>query len=141
MDKGRHWRGLRGRELLSIIRFGVMDERYLEETVREIVPEEHLDWMDGLVGEALRAKVAVRAKATLELGHLGAKALTRRSERVVEWGRYCEGGGGRRLQGHSRSVRALAKCKERMCSGLRDGSIRVWRLDTVEEERVLPFER
>ena len=130
-------RSLRGRELLRLIRFGVMEERYLEEKAREMVPEEHREWMEGLVGEALRAKAAVRAKVTVELGQLGAKALTRRRGRGVEWRRYCEGGCGRRLHGHPDFVRALAECEGRMCSGSVDGSIRVWRLDTLEEERVL----
>ena len=85
----------------------------------------------------MRAKAAVRAKATVEMGQLGAKALIRRRGRGVDWGRYCEGGGGRRLQGHSRLVSALAECEGRMCSGSLDGSIRVWELFTLEEERVL----
>ena len=133
-DDIRSWQG---RELLRLIRFGVMEERYLEEKARGMVPEEHREWMEGLVGEALRAKAAVRTKPTVEVGQLGAKALTRRRGRGVDWGRYCDGGGGRRLQGHSGEVLALAECQGRMCSGSADGSIRVWRLDTLEEERVL----
>ena len=139
--KGDTLGGLRGRELLQSIRFGVMEERYLEEIVHWIVPEEHREWMEGLVGDALRAKAAVRAKATVEVGRLGTKALTRRRGRGVDWRRYCEGGGGRRLQGHSGDVRALEVCEGRLCSGSEDGSIRVWRLDTLEEERVMLNER
>ena len=129
--------GPRGRELLGSIRFGVMEERYLEEQARGMLPEEHRERIEGLVGEALRAKAAVRTKPTVEVGQLGAKALTRRRGRGVDWGRYCDVGGGRRLQGHSGEVLALAECEGRMCSGSADGSIRVWRLDTLEEERVL----
>ena len=132
--------GLRGRKLLRSIRFGVMEERYLEEQARGMLPEELRERMEGLVGEALRAKAAVRTKPTVEVGQLGAKALTRRRGRGVDWGRYCDGGGGRRLHGHSLRVLALAECQGRMCSGSADGSIRVWRLDTLEEERVLPCE-
>ena len=135
--KGDGRRSLRGRDLLVCVRYGAMEEGYLEEKVRGMVPEEHREWMEGLVGEALRAKAAVRAKATVEMGKLGAKALTCRIWRGVDWGRYREGGGGRRLQGHSGCVNALAECDGRMCSGSDDGSIRVWRLDTLEEERVL----
>ena len=138
--KGDAGGGLRGRKLLGSIRFGVMEERYLEEKAEGMLPEEHREWVERLVGEALRAKAAVRAKVTVEVGHLGAKALTKRSGRGVEWGRYSEGGGGRRLQGHSSAVLALAECDGRMCSGSEDGSIRVWRLDTLEEERVLQHE-
>ena len=130
--KGDAGGGLRGRELLGSILFGVMEERYLEETARGMVPEEHREGMEGLVGEALRAKAAVRAKATVEAGQLGAKALTRRIGRGVDWGRYCEGRGERRLEGHSGNVYALVECEERMCSGSVDGSIRVWRLDTLD---------
>jgi WD40 repeat protein len=43
----------------------------------------------------------------------------------------------RRLEGHSSDVLALAECSGRMCSGSCDGSIRVWSLTTLEEERVL----
>ena len=138
--KGDAGGGLRGRELLGLIRFGVMEERYLEEKARGMVPEEHREWVEGLVGEALRAKAAVRAKATVEVGNLrnnSYNTLTRRRGRGVDWGRYFEGGVGRRLQGHSGDVRALAECEGRMCSGSWDGSIRVWRMDTLEEERVL----
>ena len=117
--KGCALRGLWGRELLEKIRLGVMEEGYLEETARGMVPEQHREWMEGLVGEALRAMVVVQAKATVEVGQLGAKALTRR--------RYREGGGGRRLQGHSRLVSALEECDGRMCGGSWDGSIRVLR--------------
>ena len=85
----------------------------------------------------MRAKAAVRANATVEAGQLGAKAVTRRIGKSVDWGRYCEFGGERRLEGHSGYVYALVECEERMCSGSGDGSIRVWRLDTLEEERVL----
>ena len=107
------------RELLKGIRFGVMEERYLKEQARGKVAEEHREWMEGLVGEALRAKAAVRAnlKATVEMRQLGAKAHTRRRGRGVEWGRYCEGRGGRCLKGHSRVITALAECEGRMCSG------------------------
>ena len=64
--KGCDGGGPRGRELLRLIRFSVMEEIYLEETARGMVPEDHREWMEGLVKEALRAKAAVRAKATVE---------------------------------------------------------------------------
>ena len=128
---------LRGRELLASIRFGVMEEAYLEEKARGMLPEEHREWIEGLVGEALSAKVARRANATVEVRQLGAKALTRRRGRGLEWARYSEGGGGLRLPGHSGKVFALVECEGRMCRGSEDGSIRVCRLDTLEEERVL----
>ena len=135
--KGDGGRSPRGRELLRSIRFGVMEERYLEKKAQGMVPEEHREWTEGLVGEALRAKAAVRSKATVKVARLGTKALTRRRGRGVDWGRYCEVGGGRRLKGRPFVVRALVECKGRMCSGSMDGSIRVWNLDTMEEERVM----
>ena len=135
--KGDASGGLRGRELLGSIRFGVMEDGYLEEKAREMLPEEHREWVEGLVGEALRAKEAARQKATVELGQLGAKALTRRRGRSVEWERYSEVAGGRELKGHEGCVRAIVECEGRMCSGSLDGSIRVWRVNTLEEERVL----
>ena len=79
---------LRGRELLRKIRFGVMEQKFLELKACGVLPEDHADWIDGLVGEALRAKAAVREKAPLKLRLLGAKVLTRRRGMGVEWGRY-----------------------------------------------------
>ena len=135
--KGGPGGGLRGRELLGKIRLCFMEQDYLEEKARMMLPEEYREWVEGLVGEALRVKAAVRAKAAVELGQLGAKALTRRRGWGVEWGRYSEGAGGRRLKGHTHGVRALAVCDGRMCSGSADGSIRAWSLGTLEAERVL----
>ena len=128
---------LRGRALLRRIRFGVIEEVYLEEKARGMLPEEHREWIESLVGEALRATAAVRAKATVEVEQLGPKALTRRRGRVVEWGRYCESTAGRRLTGHTGDVHVLVECDGRICSGSEDGSIRVWRRGSLMEERVL----
>ena len=128
---------LREGELLRKIRFGIMEQEYLELKAHDVLPEDHADWIDGLVGEALRAKAAVREKAPLKLRLLGAKALTRRRGMGVEWGRYAGGGEGRRLEGHSDFVVSLAQCAGRMCSGSWDGSIRVWSIATLEQERVI----
>ena len=138
--KGDAGGGLRGRELLGSIRFAVMAEEYLEEKARGVVPEEHRERVEGFVVDALRAKAAVRAKATVEVGQLGSKALTRRRGRGVDWEWYCEGGAERRFPGHSGYIQALVECEGRMCSGSLDGPIRVRRLDTLEEERVLSIE-
>ena len=126
---------LRGRELLRKIRFGVMEQKFLELKAHDVLPEDHADWIDGLMLEALRAKAAVREKAPLELRLLGAKALTRRRGMGVDWGRYAGGDEGRRLEGHSRLVCSLAQCAGRVCSGSMDGSIRVWNTATLEQER------
>ena len=85
----------------------------------------------------MRAKGAVLAKAPLKLRLLGAKALTRRKGMGVEWGRYAGSCGGLRLEGHSDCVLSLAPCAGRMCSGSTDGSIRVWNIATLVEERVI----
>ena len=138
--KGDAGGGLRGRELLRKIRFGVMEEGYLDAKARKVVPEEYGDWMEGLVREALRAKAAVRARAAVELGQLASKALTRRRGQGVDWGRCSQIGVECRLGGHSNSVFALAECEGRMCSGSADGSIRIWNMTTLEEERVLRSE-
>ena len=135
--QGGEGRGLRGRELLCKIRFGVMEQGYLESKAREglrLVPEEHRGWVGGLVEDALGAP---RSKAPVEPGRLGPKALTRRWGMGVEWGRYGGGGTGRRLAGHPDNVFALAECSGRMCSGSWDGLIRVWSMATLELERVL----
>jgi hypothetical protein len=134
---GGEGRGPAGRELMGRIRFGVMAQEYLECKVREALPDEDWDWLDGLVVEAVDAMRALRTKAPVTRGKLGAKALTRRRGKGVDWGRYSGGGTGRRLEGHSGRVLALAECSGRMCSGSADGSIRVWSMTTLEEERVL----
>jgi hypothetical protein len=135
--KGAEGRGPAGRELMGKIRFGVMTQDYLECKVREALPEEDWDWIDGLIVEAVDAIRALRTKAPVTLRKLGAKALTRRRGMRVDWGRYSGGGAGRRLEGHLDNVMALAECSGRMCSGSLDGSIRVWGMTTLEEERVL----
>ena len=135
--KGAAGGTMRGRELLRKIRFGVMEQEYLEESARQMFPEELRDWIEGLVEEALRAKAAVRAQAPVELQLLDAKALKHRRGRGVDWGRYSAGGSGLRLQGHSAYIYALAECEGRMCSASEDGSIRIWNLATLEEEHVL----
>ena len=131
--------GLRGWELLRGIRFGVMKQEYLEFKVREMLPE-HVGCIQELVAEALKAKAALQAKVPVELQQLGAKALTRRRGRGVAWGRYIGDEGGRRLPGHSGPVVSLAEGEGRMFSGSLDGSIRVWRTETLEQERVLQSE-
>jgi WD40 repeat protein len=93
--------------------------------------------LDSLLLEAMRAKRALRTKAPVALRKLGAKALSRRRGMEVDWGRYSGGGAGRRLEGHEDEVYALAECSGRMCSGSEDGSIRVWSIATLEEERVI----
>jgi hypothetical protein len=135
--KGGEGREPQGRELLCKIRFGVMEPDYLASKAHEALPEEHRDWMDALVGEMMRARNALRTMAPVDLGRLGAKALTRRRGVGVDWGRYSGGGAGRRLEGHARMVTSLAECSGRMCSGSVDGTIRVWGMTTLEEERVL----
>ena len=136
--KGGGGYGLRGRELLRKIRYGVMEKEYLEGKVCQVLSEDRADWIDGLVQEALRAKAAARAKAPVELRQLGATALTRRRGRGVEWGRYAgESSSGRRLEGLSGSVYAMAECERRMCIGSEDGSIRIWSMATLEQESVL----
>ena len=135
--KGDAGGGLRGKELLGKIRFGVMDQGYLEEKAREMMPEEHRGWMECLVGLALRGKAAVLAKETVEIGQVDSKALTCRRGRAVEERQCSEDGRGHRLQGHSHDVSALVKCGGRMCSGSLDGSIRVWKLGALKEEHVL----
>jgi hypothetical protein len=135
--KGGEGRGPAGRELMGKIRFGLMEQDYLVYKGREALAEEEWDWIDIIFLEAVRAKRALRTNAPVTLRKLGAKALTRRRGMGVDWGRYSGGGAGRRLEGHVENVMALAECSGRMCSGSADGSIRVWSITTLEEERVI----
>jgi hypothetical protein len=131
---------LRGRGLLSKIRFCVMDAEYLSLGVHRLLPAEYADWIDVLVLEALRLKGDCRQlerdSELAEARLLGAKAHVPRPRPRVQWERYCAGGE-RRLQGLTGEVAALAECDGRMCSGLGDGSIRVWIGSNLEHERTL----
>ena len=127
---------LRGRGLLSKIRFCVMDAEYLSVDVHRLLPAEHADWIDGLVLEALRIKGAGRQGELVGARLLGEKAHVRRPRPGVRWERY-GAGGERRLQGHTDYVLAVAECEGRMCSGSWDGSIRVWGGASLEHERTL----
>jgi hypothetical protein len=118
--------GLRGRGLLSKVRFGLMDREYLASQAKGKLGAEHAEWIDGLVAEALRVRE----------GGLGAQGPASRIGDGVRWER-CGDGLGRRLQGHTDEVLALVECEGRMCSGSLDGSIRVWSMASMEQERIL----
>jgi hypothetical protein len=131
---------LRGRGLLSKIRFCVMDAEYLSVGVHRLLPAEHADWIDGLVLEVFRIKCAGRQRELVGARLLGEEAHVRRPRPGVRWERY-GAGGERRLQGHTDAVWAVAKCEGRMCSGSGDGSIRVWGGASLEHERTLRDEQ
>ena len=135
MKAGRS--GLRGRHLLSKIRFPLMEAKYLALRVYELFPEENFDWIEGLMSEASRVKLIPAAdRATVKLRLLSAKAMTQRICRGVRWDQ-CRIGGERRLDGHSNAVTSLAECQGMVCSGSEDGSIRVWDKDTLACARTL----
>ena len=115
----------RGRGLVRKIRFPLMEEGYLRTRAAGMAPAEEAEWMEGVVGEALRAKAARGDGEGFELGLLGPKALDDRVGLGVDWERYADGGE-RRLKGHTSNVSALAEVGGRVCSGSWDGSIRVW---------------
>ena len=115
---------LRGRGLLSKIRFGLMDQEYLTSRIQGTLGE----WIDGLVADALRVQ---RGEEGREV-----KGPSPRIGWGVRWERY-EVGGGRTLQCDSQGVNALAECEGRMCSGLSNGSIRVWNKASLQQERTL----
>ena len=115
----------RGRGLVGKIRFPLMEEGYLRTRAAGMAPAEEAEWMEGVVGEALRAKAARGDGEGFELGLLGPKALDDRVGLGVDWERYTDGGE-RRLKGHTSNVFALAEVEGRVCSGSWDGSIRVW---------------
>jgi hypothetical protein len=129
--------GLRGRKLLSKIRFPLMEPKYLALKVYEIFPEDHFDWIEGLMSEASRVKLIPAAeRAAVKLRLLEPKALIPRICRGVRW-EQCRIGGERRLDGHSNAVTSLAECQGMVCSGSEDGSIRVWDKDTLTCARTL----
>ncbi len=127
---------LRGRGLLSTIRFCLLDPEYLAVDVHQLLPAEHADWIDLPVLEALRVKAAGPNRGLIRAESLGEKANVRRAGSGVRWEQYTAGDE-RRLQGHTDDVHVLAECKGWMCSGSGDGSIRVWGGANLEHQRTL----
>jgi hypothetical protein len=125
------WRGVVGK-----VRFPLMGEEYLGDRVVGRVGGEDGEWMAGVVAEALRAKAARREGVVLEFEALGRKALEDRVGLGVRWEDYRDGGE-LRLGGHADTVRGVALCDGRVCSGSEDGSIRVWSRASGELERTL----
>ena len=132
----------RGRGLLRAIRFPLMGGEYLGGRVREAVGGLEGEGLDGIVEEALRAKAAMRDGVRADVRLLGTTATVRRAGRGVRWEDCLSmaDGGGRRLQGHTMGVTAVAACEGRICSGSRDGTVRIWNGASLEEERTLRME-
>ncbi len=116
---------LRGRGLLSKIRFCVMDAEYLSVGVHRLLPAEHADWIYGLVLEALRIKDAGRQGELV-----GARLLGEAYEQE-----------GRQIP------RCLAVIGSKLISGSADNGdadeaqryeVRAWDLGTLECEHTLP---
>ena len=106
-------------------------------TVSDVITEYRV-WLEGLVGEATRAKcIPDHQRHMTELPRLGPKALIPRVRRGVSWGQYLVGGGRRMVAGHSKEVGALIACRGRVCSGSDDGTVVVWNPTTMERERTL----
>ncbi len=129
---------LRGRGLLRKIRFPLMDGKYLALRVYDVFPEEHFDWIEGLISEASRVKlISVSERSAIKFRLLGPKALVPRVSSGVRWAHYV-GGGERRLDGHTAdAVSALAECQGAVYSGSYGGSIRAWNRATLAPERTL----
>ena len=123
----------RGRGLVGKIRFPLMEEGYLRSKVVGMAPAEERAWMKRVVAEALRAKAAQGDGEGFEFELLGPKALDHRVVLGVIWGEYADGGE-RRLKGHTDDVIAIAECEGRVCSGSRDGSVRVWSMTEAGAE-------
>ena len=130
--------GLRGKELLRSIRFPLMDAKYLALKVYDVFPEDHLDWIEGLISEASSVKLSSASdRVAGRFRLLGPKALVPRARSGVQWARYVSGGE-RRLDGHTAdAVSAVAECQGRMFSGSYGGSIRAWNRLTLSAERML----
>ena len=81
---------LRGRGLLSKIRFGLMDDDYLTTKAVGLSPAEHWDRVQGLATEALIAREARRkvAGSPFEMTLLGPRALADRVGMGVDWTQY-----------------------------------------------------
>jgi hypothetical protein len=127
---------VRGRGLVGKIRFPLMEEVYLRSQVVGMMPAEDAEWMEEIVGEALRAKAAGSDGKGFKFEFLGRKALVRRAQLGVKWEEYTDGDE-LRMTGGTQSIHAIAACEGRICSGSDDGSILVWSRATAQIERTL----
>ena len=119
------WRGVAGKS-----RFPLLGEEYLGSHVLGMVGGEDGEWLAGVVAEALRAKAAWWEGAEFEFELLGRKALDDRVGLGVRWQEQ-------RMGGHEDAVSAIVGCEGRICSGSRDGLIRIWSRASGEHERTL----
>jgi len=82
--------GLRGRGLLSKIRFALMGGYNLRWRLAEVFPQDHAEWIEGLVREALRLKAGGMSGVEAEGGLLGPKAAVSRALMEVWWDQYSQ---------------------------------------------------
>ena len=132
-------KALRGLGMLSKIRFPLMPSSYLRGRVMSALGGLDAPWITAVVEEAMRIKAAIKNGKSADVLLLGTKATTRRTGRAVRWADYAgqADGGGRRLQGQTGSVTAVAVCEGQICSGSMDGTVRVWNRETLEQQRVM----
>ena len=120
---------LHGCELLRTIRFGLMDEEYLRVDACGFFDEDHAKCIAPFVTEALLAKTACKSKRSIELRHLGPKALVLR---------YADGGGKTLSVGsHENWVSSVAYYEGKVYSLSCDykigtSTIRVWNSATLQ---------
>ena len=81
---------LRGRGLLSKIRFPLMEGDFLGSRVMEVFPQDHAEWIEGLVRETLRLKAGGMSGVEAEGGLLGPKAAVSRALTEVWWDQYSQ---------------------------------------------------
>jgi hypothetical protein len=146
-DGGRDGSGgrLRGLDMLSKIRFPLMDSEYLASGARAALPEaaaqpEAAATLDAALAEAarLQRRAAGRRGGRACARILGPRALGPRAPRGVDWERVAQQGGrGRALGGQSADALCLAVCGGRVCTGAADGTIHVWSRWTLRPEAAL----
>ena len=124
---------VRGLGLLGKVRFPLMDDKYLADLARD--PYRNMVGLEERVAESLAMKYVARDDLDkLQFKHLDARVMVPRRGGVI-WEDYIEGGERRLAAGQN--VYSVVADGRYVCSGLQDGTIRVWSRSTLTEQRTL----
>ena len=133
--------GPRGCNLLSKVRFPLMEEEYLKSAAAlTLLPPEHAGFLSCLLEEGLKAKAGCftcSVSPATPADPLRPSALVPRIGGGVQWERYQSPANDMWLSGLGSGVAALTSCSGWVCGGLLHGEIHVWSRATRTLERTL----
>ena len=119
----------RGDNLLRKIRFPLMSRSFLSERVEKMFPEAGLNLHTELEAEIHPCTNVTSRSLNSDI------VFPRCSQKDVAWGNYCSGGETRISAGSD--TFSLSICKDFLCCGLWNGSIHIWNIATLREEKIL----